>query len=103
MCTSGVDVSVGDSGSQSVRCGLSDLRFGKLLATDRNQRARPAGEKLISLFCPDFILLKMNLFLCINIITNICYSLLFFPAKLVTSAKTNCNCLVFFIISKFVM
>lgn len=36
VCTSGVDVSVGDFSSQSICCGLCGLCSGELSVTDRN-------------------------------------------------------------------
>lgn len=45
VSTSGVDVPVGDSSTQSVFCGLCGLRYRKLSVTNRNQRTSSAGEK----------------------------------------------------------
>lgn len=44
VCISGVNVSVSDSGSYSICCGLRGLRSRKLSATYRNERTSSAGE-----------------------------------------------------------
>lgn len=59
MCTLGADVSVGDSGSLSVRCGLCALRSRKLPDANRNQRTSSAGENVILYELCSF-------FLCLN-------------------------------------
>lgn len=41
---SGVDVSLGDSGSDALCCGLRRLRSRKLSATNRNERTSSSGE-----------------------------------------------------------
>lgn len=88
VCTSGADVSVSDSGSLSVRCGLCALRSRKLPDANRNQRTSSAGENVILYELCSF-------FLCLNaVVWHVCL-FGFFQQNSWWCLWTNCCSLLF--------